>query len=378
MALNEPKFHKVSPCGSTDSPELKDKHAQLKQCKVAVGTDSILVWIRKHTSDEDLIGEVITNHCYENRGFDPASAEVWLDGGAQIGLFTCSMLMKGCTVYALEPDADNYRLLRANIKALPSEIGVCAYIAQAGLVSHKFRKKFGDEQGRVQLLNHPKESDTCRHTFMAETLEKSKPYQKKQPRVPGYTLKEILAQTSITGVKLDIEGMELEVVQEMRSWKQVQMLTMEYSFEHNDKGGDYKRVMNKLARHFIGGVDSNHRNENFIVGDRFKLLAHWPLYVYASVQPFAEKLVPQSARKSEQKVRKAALKRPAARGGQLNPDAPRGKAKAALCKGFGKLVSRLRRCKACAKKQLGAAHCRFILKHTAPAASDTSGAPRKQ
>ena len=64
-------------------------------------------------------------------------------------------------------------------------------------------------------------------------------------RVAAYTLPEILeAYPEIEGVKIDIEGMEMEVLEEMEpgDWKNVKRLTFEYSHEYDQSGPRFRAI----------------------------------------------------------------------------------------------------------------------------------------
>merc|ERR1719456_1324776 len=112
------------------------------------------------------------------------------------------------------------------------------------------------KDGKMTLLEHPKERDTYRHTLMreqgAEFKKRGVVYQPLQ-RVPAYTLPQILeAYPEVEGVKIDIEGMEMEVLEEMeaKDWGNVKRLTFEYSHEYDDTGPRFRGILEKLKRHF--------------------------------------------------------------------------------------------------------------------------------
>ena len=60
--------------------------------------------------------EVITGGCYERpaKDFEVLPGDRWLDIGAHIGAFSGVCLAAGADVVAVEPDADNFRLLEYN------------------------------------------------------------------------------------------------------------------------------------------------------------------------------------------------------------------------------------------------------------------------
>lgn len=69
---------------------------------------------REGSSDSIVFHEVITENCYH---FDLTEGRV-VDIGANIGTFTVRAVLAGCTVFAYEPEADNFRVLKDNCTKL--------------------------------------------------------------------------------------------------------------------------------------------------------------------------------------------------------------------------------------------------------------------
>jgi len=73
-------------------------------------------------------------------------------------------------------------------------------------------------------------------------------------RVRAFTLPEILkAYPQIEGVKIDIEGCELDLLEEMlpSQWGNVKRLVFEYSNEYDDSAVRYQRILKNLRKHFV-------------------------------------------------------------------------------------------------------------------------------
>ena len=72
---------------------------------------------RKNTTDEKVIIEILDKKAYKKKkiGFDVEPGDVWLDGGAQIGIFAEYAAINGCKkIYCYEPEQSNYELLGKN------------------------------------------------------------------------------------------------------------------------------------------------------------------------------------------------------------------------------------------------------------------------
>ncbi len=66
-------------------------------------------------TDEIVIAEIFDENVYET-DFDDLDGRVVLDIGANIGAYSIFCALGGATVYAFEPDNENYKMLERNIK----------------------------------------------------------------------------------------------------------------------------------------------------------------------------------------------------------------------------------------------------------------------
>jgi len=111
-------------------------------------------------------------------------------------------------------------------------------------------------------------------------------YLARQEPVPVYTLAEALeAYPEVEGVKLDIEGMEMEVLEEVTDWRGVKRLAFEYSHEYDDSGPRFRKIMDHLRSHFTYVRPSTRVG---IEGDRITIAPAFGFTVVASTDPLKE------------------------------------------------------------------------------------------
>jgi len=106
-------------------------------------------------------------------------------------------------------------------------------------------------------------------------------------RVPVFTLKEVLqAYPQIEGVKIDIEGAEIEMLEEMApsDWGKVKRLTFEYSNEYDNSAVRFRALLRNLEAHFKGGVHPD-KPGTYEVGDEITFPKHLAIVVHASTDP---------------------------------------------------------------------------------------------
>lgn len=289
------------------------KHA--RTCKGPVGdplgsftdAEEIELWVRTNTKDVNAFHEVFAGFSsgYELRtyGFRLEDAPTWLDLGGHIGTFTCQALSRGCDVITFEPDLDNVELLKHNVKSLPSHMGAgssapcSACVHHAAAVSSMHRKIGANKNGTMGLLLHPNPDDTYRHTLMSHKngrdlrneIRRGSQLWQPSSRVPVFTLKEILqAYPQVTGVKIDIEGSEMELLEEMQEsdWGGVTHLVFEYSFEYDWRATRLHKLLKHLKTRFKN-VRTNLSLASISKGrKRINLGENRALVIFASTRKF--------------------------------------------------------------------------------------------
>lgn len=84
---------------------------------------------------------------------------------------------------------------------------------------------------RNSLINHYKREDAC-----------------DEITVPVVKFSEIIE--GFDGVKMDIEGAEMEIIERIESFKGVNKFAFEYHFDKDDSVARYNRIIEKLQKHF--------------------------------------------------------------------------------------------------------------------------------
>tara|TARA_R100001594_G_C4052921_1_gene265335 strand:- start:5325 stop:6020 length:696 start_codon:yes stop_codon:yes gene_type:complete len=175
---------------------------------------------RQGTSDENVIKEILEKKAYRKKkiGFDVSPDDVWLDGGAQIGVFAEYAAIKGCKkVVCYEPEESNFKLLQTNCQDLQLKYG-SEFILKNRAIENKSGEGF--------LTVAP---NTWRHSLQTH-YKKPLPKQKVVCDSFSGILK---SNTDINAVKLDIEGSELEILHSRQDFSGVRKLVFEYSFTKN-------------------------------------------------------------------------------------------------------------------------------------------------
>jgi len=220
--------------------------------------------VRDGTSDFKTIQEVIVRNGYQKRGFKILAGEKWLDFGANIGAFTVLAKSCGANVLAFEPDPLSFVLLKENVARngykcdLRNEAVTATKQTTASLFINGQNKNYwrnsllkkwrGDQAVIVKVVNYKK--------FLS----------------PGVC------------IKMDIEGSEFAILDELSPKSKINKLVFEWSFDINDDVKFFLSVIKKL-RCMFAVVD-------FAGGERLLHVDRWPkswfppcLTVYCQKQP---------------------------------------------------------------------------------------------
>ena len=190
---------------------------------------------RPDTTDQKVIDEVVTRNVYEHKkfGFKIDECPVWLDLGANIGTFTCLASSKGCRVVAFEPEPDNFRLLTENVR-----LNSClqATLFQEGVVA--------GPDGTLDLYLCKGDSNKYRHTIFKRRGRQS-------ISITTRNFQKVLDEYKPNGVKIDIEGAEIELLESVVTWPDhVTHIVFEYSFDVDPSIARFKAIVDSLATQF--------------------------------------------------------------------------------------------------------------------------------
>jgi FkbM family methyltransferase len=138
--------------------------------------------------------ELWLEHVYTNGFYRPAGEDVIVDAGANVGLFAIQMARQNrrCRVIALEPFAENFRYLKANVaRACPHTV-TCCEVALGGRLGKGQMQAVGSRSLDHVLRVNPNNADGI-------------------PVVPLSGLFDLARAQEIDFLKVDIEGSEHEV-----------------------------------------------------------------------------------------------------------------------------------------------------------------------
>jgi len=210
--------------------------------------------VRPGTSDESVLKEVFVERPYQRpiaMGFKIKTGQVWLDLGANIGTFALWALERGVNrVVCYEPEPTNYSMLQKNTKSLKNKVilvkeGVDITSGETNLylpndVSRPYRASILQQKNNGRVV----------HSIKTTTLDK------------------ILKQyPTVTCIKMDIEGAEIQLLEQDHEWKGITQLAVEYSFDKDPSLKRFYDIIKKLTKTFhvqySTKVDSNKDRVNY-------------------------------------------------------------------------------------------------------------------
>ena len=192
-----------------------------------VSADGFTLRVRRSTCDEKFVSNIIVNHEYTPTGFDIGEADVVIDIGANIGMFSllAARYAANGKVFAFEPNFENYRLLESNIELNQSTNVIAKRAAVSG------------ENGQVKLYCS---SQGGFHSVLEDRMTDSEQFE----IVDAVSLANIFEEHKIERcnfLKLDCEGAEYEILYNLprEYFERIDKIVMEY---HGDKNYDKRRA----------------------------------------------------------------------------------------------------------------------------------------
>tara|TARA_A100000172_G_scaffold62027_1_gene41450 strand:+ start:1915 stop:3522 length:1608 start_codon:yes stop_codon:yes gene_type:complete len=189
---------------------------------------------RAGTSDEKTLKEVIEGNGYQKpkKGFTIDPGDRWLDGGVNIGAFTCWAHRLGVNeVVGFEAEEANYIAAQANLdrNGVPFEIRHAAIMPD----SHE-----GDS---VTLFKCDEKGKEWRHSTQWERRKST------AVQVPAIRISDALDESGADCVKLDIEGAEIPMLCEQSfPFSRIRKLAFEWSFDVERKLSVLREVLDRV------------------------------------------------------------------------------------------------------------------------------------
>ena len=202
---------------------------------VEIKVKDLRFMVRKGSSDFKSIEEVVLKSNYEKHGIEIKRGSTWIDLGANIGAFTVLALSKGAKVIAVEPDPDSLSLLEQNIKI-------------------NFPKK------KVKIIPKAIVADQKKQAFLYLNTEHKNYWRNSIEKmwtggkvvVPCINFKEVFAEDGAKfNVKMDIEGSEMAILENLFDVENIDQLVFEYSFDVDPSLGRFRAIIRQLKTKFL-------------------------------------------------------------------------------------------------------------------------------
>lgn len=210
---------------------------------IRFNNEFIDIWVRSDTKDLRVIQEVLVDQIYSQSRlkFNVRPNELWLDLGAHIGCFSLYVLLMGGKVKAYEPAADNYELLKRNLRKY--ELGrtkedVAAYQGVVSAYKNKTLTLYGPTRRVEGMLPNTK--------YMINGMESYV----KIGEVRNYNFNPTLLH-NVNGIKMDIEGAEAGILDDLPKLPpSVKKMVIEYHFIKDRCLKKFKSRMDNLRKQF--------------------------------------------------------------------------------------------------------------------------------
>jgi FkbM family methyltransferase len=164
--------------------------------------------------------------------------EAWLDLGGNIGTFSLLALSHGASVVVCEPEEDNLKLLRMNLEHNFPGQEESSYIILPVAVTT------GHER-HTDLYLCKGEYNKYRHTIFPKRGRHSVKVQQKN-------IRELLREYNFDGIKMDIEGAEIALLEELKpqDYNGIKKMVFEYSFDIDPSIPRFLRIIDSLRKYF--------------------------------------------------------------------------------------------------------------------------------
>lgn len=187
------------------------------------------------------IEEVWKKNSYQRKEFRVIPGERWLDLGSNIGAFSVFAGLRGCSVRSYEANADCAAMTSQNLSAngiLP-QVTLAAIVPDSVTADHVtfFQNHRPMAQRRHSLFEPKKDFITV--------------------RVPALRFKD-LPLHGTDAIKMNIEGTEIQLLEEATDFGSVKKLVLEYSWDKDPSIDRYKALVTRL-RQWFPYVDQNKR-----------------------------------------------------------------------------------------------------------------------
>lgn len=207
----------------------------------------------RNDSDLSVIDEIFVDRMYRStESIIPNLRSPILDIGAHIGLFSiyASALNPQVKIIALEPEPENFKLMKENLK-----LNHCKNVTA---VQHAVI--LSESEGRVE-----RSPRTTTLYLNANSHNHSTFYKTTNPiDVPAITLENLITKNKLDKIgllKMDIEGAEFDIFKniDQDTWSKIQYIAVEYHELGNNKRADLENIIRShgfSVEHFPNHFDN--------------------------------------------------------------------------------------------------------------------------
>lgn len=199
--------------------------------------------VREGSSDIKSVDETWLKKKYQrpSAGFMVLPGENWLDLGANIGAFTVWAGLAGAKVRAYEAQTDNQKMITTNVMKNNLQRKVTLFgMAVVPDSSDGMKLKFYESKNPASFR---------RHTLYGNYMNARNKKNFVETVVHGIGFSKLLTD-GYDCVKMNIEGAEIPIFNELTEKPPIRKLVFEYSFDMDKKIKTYVGVLEKLSKLF--------------------------------------------------------------------------------------------------------------------------------
>lgn len=206
---------------------IQAKHKQLKA--------SVQFKVRPNTSDQKAIAQVYEIQSYRRKKFFVEPGEKWLDLGANVGAFSVYAAQYGNPVIAYEAESTNFEITKNNF-----ELNLVA-----GAVKHAaiVPDNYGPDEITLNVHTNNRPMALRRHSIYKPKKDFV------QVIVPAIKFGD-LRKTGHDCIKMNIEGVEIEIVKQCQDFSWIKKMVFEWSFDKEPNVDVLRDALAKLRTHF--------------------------------------------------------------------------------------------------------------------------------
>lgn len=199
--------------------------------------------VREGSSDIKSVDETWIKKAYQKPmlPFTVNAGEKWLDLGANIGAFTCYAAIKGCQVRAYEPQKDNCDMIRENL--MLNNVASQVEIIRAAVVP------LSQDGKTLNFYESTNPASFRRHTLYGNYLNSSTKKNVKLTTVKAAGFNNLI-KDGFNCIKMNIEGAEIPIINELTNNLGIKKMVFEYSFDMDKKIKTYVEITDRLKEMF--------------------------------------------------------------------------------------------------------------------------------